>query len=115
MSTIQDRLRAVRAELRISQRDFARRIYISQSLYAELELGKRTINERIIHLIAMQFNVSKKYLKNGTEPMFTTSPPDCKLDQLLDIFDSLDELLQDYLLLQAKEILKIQQTGIAKK
>jgi transcriptional regulator with XRE-family HTH domain len=115
MSSIQDRLKAIRAELKISQRDFAKRIYISQSLYAELETGKRTIHERIIHLIAVQFNVNKKYLKHGDDPMFNTSPPDCKLDQLLEIFDSLDEPLQDYLLLQAKEIFKIQQTVVAKK
>jgi transcriptional regulator with XRE-family HTH domain len=114
-NTIQKRLKAIRAKLKISQRDFAKNIYISQSMYAELEVGKRNINERIIHLIATQFNVSKKYLKEGTGDMFSDTPPDIKLAQLLDIFDSLDELLQDYLLLQAREIMKIQQTGISKK
>jgi transcriptional regulator with XRE-family HTH domain len=115
MTTIQDRLRAIRAELKISQRDFAKRIYISQSLYAELELGKRTLNNRIIHLIAMQFNVNKKYIKDGQKPMFVTEPPDVNLERLIGIFDELDELLQDYLLLQANEILKIQHTLTAKK
>jgi transcriptional regulator with XRE-family HTH domain len=115
MTTIQDRLRAIRAELKISQRDFAKRIYISQSLYAELELNKRTLNNRIIHLIAVQFNVNKNYIKCGAEPMFTTEPPDMNLEHLIEIFDELDELLQDYLLLQAKEILKIQHTLTAKK
>jgi hypothetical protein len=42
--------------------------------------------------------------------MFKTSPPDIKLEQLIEIFDELDELLQDYLLLQAREILKIKKT-----
>jgi len=113
--TIQKRLKAVRADLKLSQRDFAKRIYISQSMYAELEMGKRNINERIIHLIATQFNVNKKYLKEGIGDMFNSEPPDCKLALLLDIFDSLDELLQDYLIVQAKEIMKIQHTGVAKK
>jgi transcriptional regulator with XRE-family HTH domain len=115
MTTIQDRLKAIRAKLNISQRDFAKRIYVSQSLYAELETGKRNLHERIIHLIAVQFNVNKKYLKTGAAPMFNTSPPDCRLEQLLEIFDSLDEPLQDYLLLQAQEILKIQKNVVAKK
>ena len=114
-TTIQERLKEIRAKLNISQRDFAKHIYISQSQYAELELGKRNINERIIHLISIQYNVNKKYLKDGIGQMFSSNPPDYKLNELLNIFDSLDELLQDYLLLQAKEILKIQKTGIRKK
>jgi transcriptional regulator with XRE-family HTH domain len=114
-SVLPARLKALRAKIGISQRDFAKRIYISQSLYAELEIGNRNINNRIIHLIATQFNVNKNYIKNGTEPMFTTEPPDMNLEHLIEIFDELDELLQDYLLLQAKEILKIQHTLTAKK
>jgi transcriptional regulator with XRE-family HTH domain len=114
-ATVQQRLKAIRAELKLSQRAFAKQIYISQSQYAELETGNKKLNVRIIHLIAVQFNVYKKYLKDAEAPMFNASPPDCRLNELLNIFDSLDELLQNYLLLQAREILKIQESGIAKK
>ena len=114
-AVMQERLKKIRSELNLSQRDFAGRIYISQSLYAELEIGKRTVNERIIHLISTQFNVSKKYLREGAGEIFTAEQPDLKLDQLITIFNSLDNLLQDYLLLQAREILKIQKTGVKKK
>ena len=114
-TTIQERLKAIRAELKLSQREFAKQIYVSQSQYAELEIGNRNLNDRIIHLISVQFNVNKKYLKDAAEPMFNTDTPDCRLNELLNIFDSLDEFLQDYLLVQAREILKIQKTGVAKK
>jgi len=114
-TTIQQRLKSIRAELKLSQREFAKQIYISQSQYAELETGNRNLNDRIIHLISVQFNVNKKYIKNATEPMFNSDPPDTKITEILNIFDSLDDLLQDYLLLQAREILKIQKTAIDKK
>ena len=113
--TIQERLKAIRAELKISQREFAKQIYISQSQYAELEIGNRKLNDRIIHLISVQFNVNKNYLKDATGQMFNTDPPDCRLNELLNIFHSLDDLLQNYLLVQAREILKIQKTGVNKK
>ena len=114
-TTIQERLKAIRAELKLSQREFAKQMYVSQSQYAELETGKRNFNDRMIHLISVQFNVNKKYLKNATGEMFNTDPPDSRLNELLNIFDSLDEFLQDYLLVQAREILKIQKTGVTKK
>jgi transcriptional regulator with XRE-family HTH domain len=114
-ATMPERLKAVRAELKLSQREFAKNIYVSSSQYAELELAKRTINERIIHLISVVYNVNKKYLKDAKLPMFNTNPPDTKLTELLNIFDSLDDLLQDYLLLQAREISKIQKNVVMKK
>jgi len=114
-TTFLERLKKIRAELKISQRDLAKRIFASPSFIAELETGKRTINERTIHLISVQFNVNKKYLTDGLEPMFNTKPPDTKLTELLNLFDSLDEPLKDYLLLQAREIVKIQKTRILKK
>ncbi|MDR1389842.1 MAG: helix-turn-helix domain-containing protein [Treponema sp.] len=109
------RLKTLRAEIGISQRDFAKRIYISQSLYAELEIGNRNINNRIIHLIAMQFKVNKNWIKTGDGEMFDDDPPDVRLEQLLELFDELAEPLQDYLILQAKELCKIQQNGITQK
>ena len=114
-TTIQQRLKAIRSELKYSQREFAKQIYISASQYAELETAKKTLNERTIHLISVQFNVNKKYLKDGLEPMFNIDPPDTKLTELLSIFDSLEDPLKDYLLLQAREIVKLRKTLASKK
>ena len=114
-TTIQQRLKAIRAELKFSQREFAKQIYISASQYAELETAKKTITERTIHLISVQFNVNEKYLKDGLEPMFRSDPPDTKLTELLSIFDSLEDPIKDYLLLQAREIVKLRKTLSLKK
>jgi len=42
----------LRSSLKLSQRQFARRIFVSQALMHEIELGKRKINARILHLIS---------------------------------------------------------------
>jgi hypothetical protein len=42
--------------------------------------------------------------------MFTENgPPDVKLEQLRRIFDTLNPLFQDYLIIQAKELWKVQE------
>ena len=103
-----ERIKELRSALKLSQRQFAKRIFASQTLVNEIELGKRKINIRILHLIAYQFNVNIDWLKNGNGDMFTHTPPDTRLEHIIDIFHKLDKNLQDYLLLQSKELLKIQ-------
>ena len=105
---INDRLKAVRNALKLSQRDFSRGIYTSQSNYARIEQGSIKINDRIIELVCSKYKVNREYLKNGKGAMFSGSPPDVKLEQLSRIFHELNGLFQDYLLVQARELLKVQ-------
>jgi transcriptional regulator with XRE-family HTH domain len=107
-----DRLKEIRTTLGLSQREFSKRIYISQSFYGDIELGKQVVSERIIHLVSTVFNVNKEWLKSGEGEMFSSAPPDVKLDRLIEIYNSLDEQLQDYLLLQSDGLLKIQKEKI---
>jgi transcriptional regulator with XRE-family HTH domain len=115
MKTIHDRIKEIRTALGISQREFAKRIYISQSFYGDIELGNQKVNDRIIHLVSTRFNVDKAWLKTGKGEMFTSIPPDVKLERLIEIYNNLDEQLQDYLLLQSDVLLKIQKEKIDKK
>ena len=108
-STVNERLKAVRTALKLSQRDFSKGIFLKQSSLARIEQGKTTVNERIIELACSKFGVSKAYLKDGKGKMFTTNPPDVKLDHLNRIFNELNGLFQDYLIIQAKELLRVQQ------
>ena len=105
---INERLKAVRATLKLSQRDFSKGIFLEQSSYARIEQGTITLNERIIELICSKYNVNKIYLKDGKGKMFSGNPPDVKLEQLNRIFNELNGLFQDYLIIQAKELLKVQ-------
>ena len=105
---IHERLKAIRTALKCSQKDFTKHIYLSQSFYARMERGQMPANDRIIELVCAKYKVSRTYLKDGKGAMFTVPSPDPRLEQLKQIFDELNSLFQDYLLVQAKELLKVQ-------
>jgi len=104
-----ERLKAVRTALKLTQRDFSEGIFLRQSSLARIEQGKTALNGRIIELVCSKYSVSKTYLKDGTGEMFGGNPPAAKLERLSLLFDRLNETYQDYLIVQAKELLKIQQ------
>jgi transcriptional regulator with XRE-family HTH domain len=108
--SIHERLKAVRTSLKLSQRDFCKPIFLEQSSYARMEQGKTRTNDRIIELVCAKYSVSKAYLRDGTGDMWTDGcPPDVKLEQLRRIFNALNPLFQDYLIIQATELLKVQE------
>jgi transcriptional regulator with XRE-family HTH domain len=102
------RLKAVRNALKLSQRDFSKGIYISQSNYARIEQGLIKTNDRMVELICSKYHVSRQYLRLGRGPMFSRKPPDKKLAMLNQIFDNLNKHFQDYLLVLARELLTVQ-------
>jgi len=112
---IKDRVIKIRKAINASQREFAKRIFISQTLLGAIELGKRNVNERTIQLIVTEFKVNREWLLTGKGDMFVSPPPDLQLEKLLDIFKQLDQPLRDYLLDQSKGLLKIQQENSGKK
>jgi len=108
MSGIKERIKKIRLKLGISQQDFAKKVYISQTLLGEIELGNRTATEKTIQLISTEFNVNKSWILTGKGDMFTAPPPDIQLENLIEVFKQLDKPLRDYLLEQSKGLLKIQ-------
>jgi len=107
--SINERLKAVREYLKLSQRDFSKGIFLRQSSYARIEQGKTRVNDRIVELTCLKYNVNKNYLKDGKGRMFGSNPPDVKLEQLNQIFNELNSSFQDFLINQAREMLKVQQ------
>ena len=114
VAEVRERIRKVRETLNISQREFAKRIFISQTLLGDIELGNRNVNDRTVQLISTEFKVSKEWLLSGRGDMFTSPPPDFQLEKLIDIFKQLDKPLRNYLLDQSRGLLKLQQEKQAK-
>jgi transcriptional regulator with XRE-family HTH domain len=114
MDGIKERIKGVRIALGISQYEFSKRVFISQTLLGDIELGNRTVTDRTIQLITTEFNVNKDWILNGEGEMFTAPPPDIQLEKLIEIFKQLDKTLRDYLLEQSKGLLKIQKEKIDK-
>jgi transcriptional regulator with XRE-family HTH domain len=115
MTPVNERIKLIRSELCISQREFSRQIFISQSTLGEIETGVRKVNNRIIELIISRFNISRDFLKDGKGKMFDTKKPDITFEHLTEIYNQLSKPLQNYLLEQSELILKLQKETIHKK
>ena len=106
--TINQRIKEVRLTLGLSQAKFAKAISISNGYIAGIELGNRNVNDRLIKLISIAFNVSENWLKNGEGTMFNEQP-----NQLLNLasatFKELKPTYQEYILKQIDQLLEIQQ------
>jgi len=107
MSEIHTRLKEIRKQFNLSIREFSKEIYVSHSLYGQAEYGTREPNDRIIQLISSRFNVSKKWILTGEGDMWTSPPPDVRLERILEIYNMVDETLKECLLDQSKILLKI--------
>lgn len=68
--TINERIRALRKELGMNQTEFAERIALSQSHLTSVELGKKSVTDRTIKLICIEFGISEDWLRTGKEPKY---------------------------------------------
>jgi transcriptional regulator with XRE-family HTH domain len=107
MDKINQRIKLLRSELNISQTEFSKKIFISQSSLGEIETGVRKVNDRIIQLICSEFNINKDWIKTGQGSMFDIEKPDIKLKHLIEIYKQLDKLSQECLLEQSESLLKL--------
>jgi len=103
-STIKERIKAVRKALGMSQKDFCRGIFLSQSFYGQIETGVRNPNERVYELIHNKYNVNKDWLLTGQGEMFSETPSDVELLELMDIIRELDPLFREYIVTQIKQL-----------
>jgi len=107
MNPINERIGQIRTVLKITQVNFSKKIFITQSSYNEIENGTRRVNDRIIQLICNEFNINKEWLKTGKGNMFDKEKPDIGLEHLIEIYKQLDKTLQEYLLEQSELLLKL--------
>jgi transcriptional regulator with XRE-family HTH domain len=107
MSDISKRLREIRKHFGLTIREFSQQIYVSHSLYGIIEHGDRELSDRICQLIVSKFNVNKDYIMNGKGSMFNTkSPPDKRLNRILEIYNEVDDPLKDMILQMSRVILE---------
>lgn len=108
MTTINQRIKEVRLALGLSQAKFAKAISISNGYIAGIELGNRNVNDRLVKLISITFNVSTNWLKTGEGDMFAEQS-----NQLLELasatFNELKPAYQEYILKQIDQLLEIQE------
>lgn len=106
--SINNRIKQLRKQLGLSQPKFAKNISISNSYIAELELGNRKVNERIIKLICAIYSVNANWLKTGEGEIFIPSAQNGKNEYAMSIFKRLNPKFQVYVLEQIEKLLEIQ-------
>ena len=107
MSVI-ERLKAVRHTLNLSQKVFAKSVFISTSHYTLIETGNRRVKDSFLDSVCKVYNVNREWLLTGKGGMFDTEPPDVKLEELAGIFKRLNGHFQNYILDQVRNLEKIQ-------
>ncbi|MDR0600661.1 MAG: helix-turn-helix domain-containing protein [Treponema sp.] len=102
-ATINERIVKLRRTLKLTQPVFAEKICISKGYIANLELGQKEVNDRIIRLISTTFGVNEQWLKTGEDPMFHDSR-NPKVEEITRMFKNLNPFFQDFFLDQLRKI-----------
>lgn len=100
------RLKEVRKTLGMNQNDFAKRLGLSQSTLAMIEVGKRNFNEKHLRLVGSAFGVNEQWMRTGEGEMFAAPP---YAGEFMSIFADLRPETQRYLTMMARELLNTQQ------
>lgn len=67
---MKDRLKAIRAALKLTQAEFAKSIGLTRATIASYEGGYLDISERTINDICRVHNINEQWLRTGEGPMF---------------------------------------------
>lgn len=97
MSELKDRIKMVRKQLKLTQKEFGEMIGVSQNSVANYEIGYRNPSAAVINNICKTFNVSYDWLKLGddTMPAFEYMSARSEIDMYVDrLFSSEDTIAQ---------------------
>jgi len=100
---IHERIKMVRTSVGLSQVKFAKRMAISSSYLAEIELNNKAASERIIRLLVSEFNVSDIWIRTGEGEMFD-SGMDAQLSKITSLFNSFNQQFKGCAINQMEEL-----------
>lgn len=73
---MKDRLKQIRKELKLTQKDFSDRLGIQRNAIANCESGRAELSGAVISLICRTYNVNEAWLRTGKGEMFATRTRD---------------------------------------
>jgi transcriptional regulator with XRE-family HTH domain len=102
-------MKEARLALKLSQRTFAKGIFLkSAGYYGDIETRRLEVNERIIELVSSVYGVNKVWLKTGKGVMFSGKKVDTDLEEMTILFNQLNRHFKGYVLTQVKQLIKLQ-------
>lgn len=69
-----ERIKALRKELKLTQQEFADKLKIARGNIGAYEVGKNAPSDAVVSLICKTFNVSEEWLRSGAGDMFLPLP-----------------------------------------
>jgi len=70
MTILNKRIKKIRQEANLTQREFAEKLGIKQNTVASYEMGRIGISDSVIISICREFNVNEDWIRNGNPPMY---------------------------------------------
>lgn len=70
MSTISERIKQLRKSENLTQKDFSKRLLVSQSYLSGLENGNEVPTSKLLKLICLEFGVTESWLIDGKGEMY---------------------------------------------
>lgn len=92
---------------RLSQERFGNMLGVSRNVIVNLERDVVKPREEFIDLICKIFPVSKNWLLNGEEPVFTDNSNDSNINYLIDMYKKLSPSLQTHVLEHVQKLIKL--------
>ncbi len=102
-----ERIKLIRKEAKLSQEEFGNRIRITKSSVSLLESGRNKPSEQTIRLICREFSINEEWLRSGIGEMFRALPEEDELsvyiEELLDgTDDKVHKAIRAFLLAYGK-------------
>lgn len=102
MNTTSVNLKLLREDLGLSQRDFAKKLMLSDATISRIEKGERNVTVRVLNQICKEFNVNKNWLITGEGSMYNNVDDLDVASMMGKIFAEEDEFLKKVFLTFAK-------------
>lgn len=77
-----DRIKAVRDDAKLSQADFGKVLGMSQNHIYMMESGKRSVSERTIKDVCREFHVNEEWLRTGKGEMHAALTKELEIAQI---------------------------------
>lgn len=91
---MKDRIKIIRKEANLTQKEFAEKLGIKQNTVASYEMGRIGISDSVIISICREFNVREEWLRDGILPIYNER--DGSFTELLsDLDDSDDDFIKN--------------------
>ena len=96
------RIKEIRNDKKLNQREFAKRLTLSQNHISYLEKGIRKITEKFINDLCKEYNVNKEWLLTGTGEKYIDMIEGLNIDD-----EEIKNFLKKFMQLDMKTIVSI--------